>query len=268
MHRYGLKAASRQCLRDAQISPRRIVAFYLLCLYLVLIPCDIYSYILEAKYSTLSGIGAIALRKRYYLWTSVITVLVNICLILWNVGFQAYALRLSRKARAGADDLLTGFRLFGKVLWLDVVSAVYIFLWSLLFVIPGIIALYRYRMAIYILLDHPEYSANRCLAESSALTQGHKWEIFLLDLSFWWYYALTFLCINSIFLLTWESFPLSGLGGYLTCYFIGVAGSCLVDYFSLAYIQCTYAHCYNWLQMEANARWKNSHFSGRPYESF
>ena len=60
----------------------------------------------------------------------------------------------------------------------------FIWLWSLLFVIPGIIAAYRYSMALYILLDHPEFGIMDCLRESKAITAGHKMELFKLDLSF------------------------------------------------------------------------------------
>ena len=57
-------------------------------------------------------------------------------------------------------------------------------LWSLLFVIPGIIAAYRYRMALYLLLDHPEMSVMQCIQESKRMMKGHKGELFVMDLSF------------------------------------------------------------------------------------
>ena len=60
----------------------------------------------------------------------------------------------------------------------------YTFLWSLLFVIPGIIKSYSYAMTSYILLDRPELSATDALKESEKMMNGHKMELFLLDLSF------------------------------------------------------------------------------------
>ena len=74
--------------------------------------------------------------------------------------------------------------LFFRVLWLGILEGLLIFLWSLLLVVPGIVAAYRYRQALYLLLDHPEKSAWQCLRESGALMSGHKWELFVLDLSF------------------------------------------------------------------------------------
>ena len=62
---------------------------------------------------------------------------------------------------------------------------------ALLFVIPGIIAAYRYSLAIYVMIDHPEYSAMDCLRESKRLTMGYKGQLFLLDLSFILWLILT-----------------------------------------------------------------------------
>lgn len=64
----------------------------------------------------------------------------------------------------------------------------YTFLWSLLFIIPGIIKYYAYRMVPYILADNPDMDANRAIELSNEMTKGEKWQIFVLDLSFiLWY---------------------------------------------------------------------------------
>ena len=59
-----------------------------------------------------------------------------------------------------------------------------IFLWSLLFIIPGIIKSYEYRMIPYILGDDPEIPVEEAFRRSKELMTGHKWHSFLLDLSF------------------------------------------------------------------------------------
>ncbi len=61
---------------------------------------------------------------------------------------------------------------------------VFTFLWSLLFVIPGIVKAYSYSMAFYIKCDHPEYSATQAIDESRKIMHGNKWKLFMLDLSF------------------------------------------------------------------------------------
>ena len=60
----------------------------------------------------------------------------------------------------------------------------YIALWSLLFVIPGIIKGYQYRMVPYILAEHPDMSTRDVLEFSKDMMRGQKWKAFVLDLSF------------------------------------------------------------------------------------
>ena len=67
----------------------------------------------------------------------------------------------------------------------------FIFLWSLLFVIPGIIKSYSYRLVPYIVSENPQISYKDALAESARLMNGNKWKAFVLDLSFIGWYLLS-----------------------------------------------------------------------------
>ena len=83
----------------------------------------------------------------------------------------------------------------------------YIFLWSLLFVIPGIIKGYEYRMVPYLLSENPNMSKDEAFAESKRLMDGQKWETFVLDLSFiGWYIlgGLTFGILNIFFVTPYQ----------------------------------------------------------------
>ena len=60
----------------------------------------------------------------------------------------------------------------------------YIVLWSLLFVIPGIVKAYSYKMVPYILAENPDMPANEVITRSREMMNGNKWQAFLLDLSF------------------------------------------------------------------------------------
>lgn len=64
----------------------------------------------------------------------------------------------------------------------------YVCLWSLLLVVPGIVKAYEYRMIPYLLADHPELSKEEAFQTSKQMMQGNKWHTFLLDVSFvlWW----------------------------------------------------------------------------------
>lgn len=60
----------------------------------------------------------------------------------------------------------------------------YIFLWTLLLIVPGVIKSYAYRMVPYILGDNPDISYKEALAMSEEMMMGQKWNAFVLDLSF------------------------------------------------------------------------------------
>lgn len=77
----------------------------------------------------------------------------------------------------------------------------FIGLWSLLLVIPGIVKAYAYRLVPYILADHPDMGAKEALDMSSRMMRGHKWRVFVLDLSFlgWAFLSLLTFGILALF---------------------------------------------------------------------
>ena len=97
-------------------------------------------------------------------------------------GSARVALKAVRGDEQGwFSSLFGGFsRPFG-VMWLLVRMHIQVFLWSLLFVIPGIVAIYRYRQAWYLKSDHPDWGAGKCLAVSGEKMRGLKWQAFCLD---------------------------------------------------------------------------------------
>lgn len=77
-----------------------------------------------------------------------------------------------------------GFGNWLHVVWGMILSTIYIFLWTLLLIIPGLIKSYSYALTPYILVEHPEMSANEAIEESMRLMDGHKFDLFYLQLSF------------------------------------------------------------------------------------
>ncbi len=114
--------------------------------------------------------------------------LIQIVLYLFGAGFLIFILNTVKSAGAVYGNLLDGFGLAVKLILLALLEGLFIFLWSLLLVIPGIIAAYRYRMAKFLLLDNPDMGVMDCIRSSKEMMKGHKWECFVLDLSFlgWW----------------------------------------------------------------------------------
>ena len=116
--------------------------------------------------------------------SAVIDTLLQVLRSIVGAGFILFLLNTIRNAGACLGNLLDGFGFFFKILLLNILEYVFISLWSLLFIFPGFIAAYRYRMAIYLLVDDPSRSPMECLRLSKEMMKGHKWELFVLDLSF------------------------------------------------------------------------------------
>ena len=129
-----------------------------------------------------------------------------------GLGFTIYCLQVSRGIPSSMATLLDGFGYFLKYLGLNLVTGVLISLWSLLFVIPGIVAAYRYSLAAYLMLDEPQLGILDCIRESKRLMQGHKGERFVLDLSFLGWSLLCFLPVIGWILTLWVS-PYIGVTG-------------------------------------------------------
>lgn len=113
-------------------------------------------------------------------------------------GLTKVELKLVRGENGGQfniADLFTGFTDdFLNTFLLGFLQSIFIFLWSLLFIIPGIVKSYSYAMAFYIQVDAENKDWNACITESRKMMDGHKWELFVLDLSFLGWYILGSLC--------------------------------------------------------------------------
>lgn len=101
------------------------------------------------------------------------------------VGYNSFALRVYRGQQGDIGDMFrTGFfnywRKVGGMLWMYLFT----FLWSLLFIIPGIVKALAYFMTPYILADCPDVTATDALKLSMRMTNGYKGEIFVMGLSF------------------------------------------------------------------------------------
>ena len=95
------------------------------------------------------------------------------------------------------DKLFNGFKKkLGDNIVLGLLQFLFIFLWSLLFVIPGIVKAYQYAFAFYISHDNPSLEPMQCLEKSKEMTKGHKMELFILDLSFIGWYIVGALCLG------------------------------------------------------------------------
>jgi len=112
-------------------------------------------------------------------------------------GAVRVAVTSARKnEKANLNNLFVGFKeCLGDAIILRIMTSIFVFLWTLLLIIPGIIKSYAYSMAIYVQQDQPNKDWSYCLNRSKELTKGHKWDLFVLDLSFIGWYIVGFLCL-------------------------------------------------------------------------
>ena len=112
------------------------------------------------------------------------------------LGFTMVCLAVSRRQGASLSKLFEGFSRFGDSLVLFLLMDIFIFLWSLLLVIPGIIKMYSYSMSWFVLHDRPDLTGNEARKRSMYLMRGHKWRLFCLDFSFLGWYLLSALTLG------------------------------------------------------------------------
>lgn len=116
------------------------------------------------------------------------TLLASIASLLLASAFGLSVVLIYFKVNAGnkpeVRDAFTGFEDFWSAFKLFFFIGLFTFLWSLLFIIPGIVKLYSYSMAPYILAENKGKSALECIRESKAMTFGRKGDLFVLSLSF------------------------------------------------------------------------------------
>ena len=123
------------------------------------------------------------------------------------IGLNFYFLKRAREDNPEISDMFVGFKNgYGENVLLGFMMGLFVFLWALLFIIPGIIKGFAYSMAYYIKLDHPEYGWKECLKESERMMKGKKLKLFGLALSFIGWAIVGVLClgVGSLWVYTYE----------------------------------------------------------------
>ena len=101
-----------------------------------------------------------------------------------TIGLCNVCYRVYKGEEHSVSDIIDGFQNFGHIIGGYWWMMLWIFLWSLLLYIPGIVKAYAYSMTPYILADQPEIEAQEALKVSMEMTNGHKGKLFVLSLSF------------------------------------------------------------------------------------
>ena len=143
--------------------------------------------------------------------------LVSLITTVLSAGYVIYTIGVRKGRTMPYTSLFDGFTFVGKIIILAILIYIFVFLWSLLLIIPGYIAIYRYRFAFYNLCENPQISALEALRMSKAQTRGHKWELFVLDLSFLGWNILCVLTLGILFIWITPYMQQTDIGYFEAC---------------------------------------------------
>lgn len=183
MSRKSLKMDAKAAMREASVNPYVVTVIY-----------GIIAVVMSAVQSALElwgGFvenGSLSGESQIAAFTAANFIFLIVSFVLGSIletGYHAFSLKVAnRDSSMSYGDLFSSVKYIFKVIGLFFMIFLFTFLWSLLFVIPGIIAAYRYSQAIFILVENPDKGIMQCIRESKEMMVGHKWEYFVLELSF------------------------------------------------------------------------------------
>ena len=166
----------------------------------------------SSSYDGLDGIlSSISLTSMTYILGAVmvaVSILLIVGLIQYvigsfiSLGLIQYNLDLIDGKDVEFGQIFSKASMFGKAFWLRLRMGIFTFLWTLLFIIPGIIKSYAYSMSGFILAENPEMTAKEAMQVSEKMMVGNKWRLFCLQFSFigWQILCILSLGIGSLWL--------------------------------------------------------------------
>lgn len=108
------------------------------------------------------------------------------------IGLNRYMLTIIRQDQEDSNTLISAFKdNFIDYVITYILRLVFVFLWSLLLIIPGIIKALSYSMTFFILADNPNLKPQEAIEKSMDMMSGHKWSLFMLYLSFIGWFILS-----------------------------------------------------------------------------
>ena len=118
---------------------------------------------------------------------------------LW-LGWIYFNLTLARQQPADLSQIFEGFKKFGPSVLANFLISVFVLLWMLLLIIPGIIAAFSYAMTFYVIAEDEPIGPLEAIAKSKAMMQGNKWKLFCLQCRFFGWFLVCILTIGIGFL--------------------------------------------------------------------
>ncbi|WP_309089089.1 DUF975 family protein [Domibacillus sp.] len=120
-----------------------------------------------------------------FTWKDLLILLFSVLLLPVSIGLVWAWVDLSRGKKIGFGHLIEPYKtMFGKSILVVILQGLFLFLWTLLFIVPGIIKSFSYLLTYYILRDEPGLSPLQAITKSRRMMDGHKAEALVLGLSF------------------------------------------------------------------------------------
>ena len=198
INRAEIKAEAKEIMKGARVSPYIMTLLVIVIVFVLDRVTDLveggslfYSYGALQRYMEILESGNLDALEQMAMMlpdhtglAAFFSVLVSLVGIILNGGYYIYCIGIRRGAEMPYSTLADGLGVAGKLIWCWIQMWVKIFLWSMLFWIPGIVAAYRYRFAYYNILTDSSLSAGQAIKLSCQQTRGMKGALFVLDLSF------------------------------------------------------------------------------------
>ena len=133
-----------------------------------------------------SDIGAFLVGSAIYIIIAAVVMAVVYFVLgsIISVGYARFNLDLADRGNPAFETLFGYFSYWKTAAVSKLLQSVYVLLWSLLFIIPGIIAAYSYAMTEFILAENPDLTASEAIAQSKEMMYGNRWRLFCLHFSF------------------------------------------------------------------------------------
>jgi len=226
LDRAAIRREARELIRTARVSPIKFTLLFL--------AVSLALSLLDTALTSLTGrIVGVA-----FLSISFVGILITLISQVLSAGYCCYCLGIHRREEMPYESLFDSFAFAGRVIALVIVEGIFILLWSLLLVIPGIIAAYRYSFAMWNLCQDPTIGVMEALERSKRQTVGYKGQLFGLHLSFIGWYLIVFVIVGVyegvILALMPDSFLGIMLGSLILAVLTGVVDIYFTPYFALS----------------------------------
>lgn len=131
-----------------------------------------------------------------------------------SMGAAYFYMKMGKSDEVNVGIIFEGFSDFKRTFLFHLVSTIFIFLWTLLLIVPGIIAAIRYSMGYYLMAENPDLTFMEAINVSSGIMNGHKMDFFTFSLSFIGWFFLSIITFGLGFLYLIPYYQMSKLNFY------------------------------------------------------